>query len=120
MPPAELRRDLRSFLIDEFGAIARRSWGLDALYYDDRLFVLFDGDDLVGKWPRTTRERLRAEVTGVRAFMDEDDAAEASWLRVPLSALVGLDAAMALALGAADYVHTTEGSPKKRRRRSAD
>lgn len=116
MRPTELRDDVRSFLIDDFGAVARRSWGLDALYHRDRLFVLFDGDDLVGKWPPATRARLRDEVAGVRAFMDEDDAAEASWLRVPLASLGDADAAIGLALEAAEYVHTPEGSPKGRRR----
>lgn len=106
--------EVREFLVDTFGAQPRRSWGLDSLYHRGRLFVLFDANDLVGKWPRDLRTELRASVPGVRAFMnDDDDDPEAAWLRVPLA---NLSAARAidLALSAADYVHTTEGAPKSR------
>ena len=105
--------EVREFLITTFGAKPRRSWGLDALYHRGRLFILFDGDDLVGKWPTDLRAELRASVRGVRAFMDEGDSPSATWLRVPLAKL-GSERAIDLALSAAEYVHTAEGAPKHR------
>lgn len=105
--------EVREFLVTTFGAQPRRSWGLDALYHRGRLFVLFDGGDLVGKWPAGQRTELRASVPGVHAFMDEDDSPEATWLRVPLASLSPARA-IDLALSAADYVHTPKGAPKRR------
>ena len=98
----------------EFGAQPRRSWGLDALYHEGRLFVMFDAGDLVGKWPLEMRDDLRATVPGVHAFMDDADSPEARWLRVPLAA-VSAERAIDLALAAAAYVHTPEGAPVTRR-----
>lgn len=115
MPDDQISQ-LRDFLIDSFGALPRRSWGLDALYHRGRMFLVFDGEEMVGKWPAVTRERLRTTLPGVRAFIEEGDAAEASWLRVPLATLADLDAAIELALEAAAYVHTAEGAPTTRRR----
>jgi hypothetical protein len=106
-------KEVREFLVETFGAQPRRSWGLDALYHRGRLFVLFEGGDLVGKWPPQLRGELRATVPGVRAFMDENDSPDARWLRVPLAS-VSPARAIDLALGAADYVHTAEGAPKRR------
>jgi hypothetical protein len=105
--------EVREFLVETFGAQPRRSWGLDALYHRGRLFILFDGGDLVGKWPPEVRTDLRATTPGVRAFMDDDDSPDASWLRVPLAG-VSPTRAIDLALRAADYVHTAEGAPKRR------
>jgi hypothetical protein len=105
--------EVHEFLVATFGAQPRRSWGFDSLYHRGRLFILFDGGDLVGKWPPELRTELRASVPGAHAFMDEDDSPEAAWLRVPLA---NLSAARAidLALSAAEYVHTAEGAPKAR------
>jgi len=111
------REELRSLLVTDFGAIPRRSWGFDALYRDGRLFVIFDGDELIGKWPASTRERLRRTTPGVRAFREEDDVRRAGWLRVPLANLDDLQEAIGLALEAADFVHSPEGAPKRRHRR---
>ncbi|MGH2489326.1 MAG: hypothetical protein ACRDFR_06900 [Candidatus Limnocylindria bacterium] len=105
--------EVREFLVETFGAQPRRSWGLDALYHRGRLFVLFDGGDIVGKWPPQLRSKLRARIPGVRAFMDEGDSPDATWLRVPLAS-VSPARAIDLALTAADYVQTPEGAPKRR------
>jgi hypothetical protein len=110
--------EVREFLVATFGAQPRRSWGLDALYHRGRLFVLFDGGDLVGKWPATQRAQLRASVRGVRAFMDDGDGTGAAWVRVPLANL-SPEQAIDLALQAAAYVHTGEGSPRRRHVSSA-
>ena len=105
--------EVREFLVETFGAQPRRSWGLDALYHRGRLFVLFEGGDLVGKWPPQLRGELRARIPGVRAFMDEGDSPDATWLRVPLAS-VSPARAIDLALAAAAYVHTPQGAPKGR------
>ena len=75
---------MTSALVDQFGAIQRRSWGHDALYHQGRLFVLFDNGDLVGKWPDSRRSALLASDLDVRPFVADDSPGEAMWLRVPL------------------------------------
>jgi hypothetical protein len=37
------REELRSFLVTDFGAVPRPTWGLDARYREGRLFAIFDG-----------------------------------------------------------------------------
>lgn len=113
-----VRDEVREFLVEAFGARPRRSWGFDALYHRGRLFVLFDGDDMVGKWPPAIREELRAAVPGSHAFLDDADSPEARWQSVPLAA-IGSGRAIELALTAAAYVHTPEGAPRRRRLSSA-
>ena len=112
--------DLRSVLVTQFSAVPRRSWGFEALYHDGRLFAMFDGEELIAKWPDVTRERLRRSVPGIRAFREEDDVRDASWLRVPLAEVGVLEEAVSLALEAAEFVHTAEGAPKSRRMRRRD
>lgn len=112
MEQASPEAALREFLTEQFGAVRRRSWGLDAYYRGNRLFAILDEGDLVGKWPVTRRERLRATIPGVRPFMSDMDAADASWLRVPLGALPDLGAAIELALESSAYVETAEGAPR--------
>ena len=107
--------DVRAFLVAEFGAQPRRSWGFDSLYHRGRLFVLFDGGDLVGKWPVDQRHELRASIRGVHAFMSDVYDPDSTWLSVPLAGL-HTDRAIELALSAAEYVHTPAGAPKTRRR----
>jgi hypothetical protein len=114
------REEVRPFLVTEFGAVPRRSWGFDALYRDRRLFAIFDGEELIAKWPVATREHLRRSVPGVRAFREQDDMREADWLRVPLANLGDLEEAIGLAIEAAEFVHTLEGAPKSRHRRRRD
>jgi len=109
---------LREFLTEHFGAVRRRSWGLDAYYRGNRLFAILDKGDLVGKWPVPTRERLRATIPDVRPFMSDMDAADASWLRVPVAALPDLGAAIELALESSAFVETAEGAPRGRSRRT--
>ncbi len=109
--------EVREFLVGTFGATARRSWGLDALYHGGRLFVLFDDGALVGKFPPEVRRELRASVPGVHAFMDDTDSPTASWQSVPMAA-IGVGRAIELALAAAEYVLTPEGAPRGRRPRS--
>ena len=111
------RAELRSFLVTDYGAVPRRSWGFDGLYRGGRLFAIFDGEELIGKWPAATREHLRRSVAGVRAFREQDDVREADWLRVPLANLGDLGEAIGLAVQAAEFVHTTEGAPKSQHRR---
>jgi hypothetical protein len=113
--PDPIEAEVRDFLLGAFGASARRSWGLDALYHRGRLFVLFDAGALVGKFPPELRRELRETVPGTHAFMNDDDSPEASWQAVPLAA-IGAERAIELALAAAAYVHTAEGAPKARRR----
>jgi hypothetical protein len=103
-----------------FGAVPRRSWGFDALYREGRLFAMFDGEELIAKWPVSTREHLRRRVPGVRAFREQDDVREADWLRVPLANLGDLEEAIGLAVEAADFVHTPEGALKGRHTRRQD
>lgn len=117
MDTEDLAAELRSFLVEVFAAEPRRSWGLDAFYHRGRLFVLFDGGDLVGKWPPKTRARLHA-TTGARAFMGDTDASDASWLRISLDRL-DLDEAITLSLEAAEFVHTPEGAPQGRRSKAS-
>jgi hypothetical protein len=114
---AVTREELRSLLVADFGAVPRQSWGFDALYREGRLFAMFDGEELIAKWPVSTREHLRRSVPGVRAFREQDDVREANWLRVPLANLADLDEAIGLAVEAADFVHTSEGAPKSRHMR---
>ena len=119
-PPASthdadaIAAEVREFLTEAFGAQPRRSWGFDALYHRGRLFVMFDGGELVGKWPPAMRRELRTGVPGVHAFMDDTDSPESNWQSVPLAA-VGAGRAIELALAAAEFVHTPEGAPKNRR-----
>jgi hypothetical protein len=113
---AATREELRSFLVTDFGAVPRRSWGFDALYREGRLFAMFDCEDLIAKWPVSTREHLRRSVSGVRAFREQDDVREAAWLRVHVANLGDLEEAIGLAVEAAQFVHTAEGAPKRRRR----
>jgi hypothetical protein len=103
----------------QFGAEQRRSWGSESLYSRGRLFVLFSDEDLVGKWPDGRREVLRASGRGVRPFMSDDELADARWLRVPLHSFSNLNEAVELCLEAAEYVHSPEGAPTTRRRRTA-
>jgi hypothetical protein len=117
---AVTREELRSFLVTDFGAVPRPSWGFDALYREGRLFAMFDGEELIAKWPVSTREHLRRSVPGVRAFREQDDVREADWLRVPLANLGDLEEAIGLAVEAAEFVHTPEGAPKSRHMRRQD
>ena len=114
---AVTREELRSILVTDFGAVPRPSWGFDALYREGRLFAMFDGEELIAKWPVSTREHLRRNVPGVRAFREQDDVREAHWLRVPLANLGDLEKAIGLAIEAAEFVHTPEGAPKSRHKR---
>jgi hypothetical protein len=116
MEAAELRSLLVDSLQAQFGAQRRRSWGHEALYSRGRLFVLFDEDDLVGKWPDKRRTSLRA-MPGVRSFVDDDRLDEARWLRVPLDSFANFDQALQLCLEAAEYVNSPEGAPQRRRKR---
>jgi hypothetical protein len=117
---AVTREELRSFLLTEFGAVARRSWGFDALYREGRLFAMFDGEELIAKWPVSTRKHLRRSVPGVRAFREQDDVSGAAWLRVPLANVGDLEEAIGLAMEAAEFVQTPEGAPKSWHRRRQD
>ena len=108
--------EVRDFLVGTFGAAPRRSWGLDALYHGGRLFVLFEDEALVGKFPPALRRELRETVPGMHAFMDDADSPTASWQAVPLAA-IGAERAIGIALAAAAYVQTAEGAPRTRRRR---
>jgi len=116
--PAATAAEVREFLVEAFGAQPRRSWGFDALYHRGRLFVIFDGAELVGKWPPAIRAELRAGVPGVHAFIDDTDSPAANWQSVPLAA-VGASRGIELAFAAAEYVHTAEGAPRRRRLSSA-
>jgi len=60
--------ELKTVLVTQFGAIPRRSWGFEALYRDGRLFAMFDGEELIAKWPVATRQRLRRRVPGIRSL----------------------------------------------------
>ena len=111
---AAVAAEVRTFLVEAFGARPRRSWGFDALYHRGRLFVLFDGPELVGKWPPALRSQVRSAVPGAHAFMDDTDSPMSAWQAVPL-AEVGVGRAIELALAAAEYVHTPDGAPKSRR-----
>jgi hypothetical protein len=77
---------------------------------------MFDGEELIAKWPVSTRDHLRRRVPGVRSFREQDDVREAAWLRVPLGSLADLEEAIGLAVQAAEFVHTPEGAPKNRHR----
>ena len=118
MNAAAIQESLTSALVDQFGAIQRRSWGHDALYHQGRLFVLFDNGDLVGKWPDSRRSALLASDLDVRPFVADDSPGEAMWLRVPLVSFSDVSDAISLSLEAAEYVHSPAGAPKTKRRRS--
>lgn len=57
--PAAVAVEVRELLVDGFGAQPRQSWGLDALYHRGRLFVMFDDDQMIGKFPPDLRDRMR-------------------------------------------------------------
>lgn len=117
MEAADIQASLTSILTEQFGAVRRRSWGHDALYSQGRLFVLFDKEDMVGKWPDQRRAQLLNSRCDVRPFVDDDRADEARWLRVPLCSFGDTSAAVELALEAAEYVHTPAGAPTTRKRK---
>jgi len=91
--PAATAAEVREFLVEAFGAQPRRSWGFDALYHRGRLFVIFDGAELVGKWPAAIRAELRAAVPGVHAFMDDTDSPDLE-VRTSPAIIRGFSAAM--------------------------
>lgn len=117
MDPTELKALMTQALQAELGAEPRRNFGWEVFFLGGRMFVFFSKTELVGKWPKLERERLRAEVAGVRPFMGEAGA-DASWLRIPLEAL-DLGEGMRLARVAGEYVQTPEGAPKGRRRKKS-
>ncbi|HEX5939930.1 MAG TPA: hypothetical protein VFZ12_06185 [Dehalococcoidia bacterium] len=116
MEAADIQDSLTTILVEQFGATQRRSWGHDALYRDGRLFVLFDGSDLVGKWPDDRRSTLLASTWNVRPYVSDDDPTEARWLRIPLGSFDDVSEAVSLSLEAAEYVHTPAGAPSTRKR----
>jgi hypothetical protein len=113
-----LRGDLEQRLRRELGARPRRTWHLDAWYAGGRMFCVFDGDDLVGKWPPDRVTELRVEGLASEPFL-ADDEQSAKWWRVPLTRLRDVDAAVALAAEAAAYVQSAAGAPVTRRTSSA-
>ncbi len=58
------REELRSFLVADFGAVPRPSWGFDGLHREGRLFAMFDDEELIAKWPASTHEHLRRSWMG--------------------------------------------------------
>lgn len=84
------------------------------MYGGGRMFLIFDGNDLVGKWPPERVSALRDEGLFVMPFMADSDDDSARWRRVPLANLRDVDHAVELALESLAFVQTPEGAPRKR------
>ena len=116
--PDQLREDVRKALRDRVGATSRRTWHLDAMYGGGRMFLIFDGNELVGKWPPERVKALREAGLFVLPFMADSDDDSARWRRVALADLKDVEHAVELALESLAFVHTPEGAPRKRSTRA--
>lgn len=88
------------------------------MYGGGRMFLIFDGTDLVGKWPAERVRELREAGTVTTPFMAEEGADTSRWSRVPLRKLATAEQGVDLALESLAFVHTPEGAPKKRSTRA--